>query len=885
MFVDLVENLAMLVTLCWLHGTIMRYVKGHELFGKICAGFLYGVVCIVGMMNPLVLGNGLIFDGRSVVLSMSALFGGPWVGAIAGAIAGLYRFWIGGVGVVPGVLSVLMTVLMGLFFHYFHQHRRVPINAISLLIFGGMVQALQILIFTLLPREQFALFLDHALWPMLVVLLPSTLVLGLILRDVHQQKIDRDSLHESEAYLRAITDAVPDLAVVLDEDGRYIRIKAPDNELLFADAAELLGKRLHEILSVHQAALFLQFIHQTLASNDAQTIEYSMPTKIGIRIFEGRARRLDTLIKGRRAVIMLARDITDRVALELDRRIAAIAFESQQGMLITDTQTRIIKCNEAFSKMSGYSEEELLGQATRMLGSDRQGSEFYQGMWQSLNETGFWEGEIWNRHKSGEDLPEWLTISAVHDEQGGITNYVASFTDISERINTEQKIKHLAFFDPLTGLPNRRLLRDRLQQAIIMCRRNDRYAALIFLDLDDFKNVNDLYGHQIGDDLLCQVGNRLKNSVREFDTVARLGGDEFVILLEELKPSFEDAVVQVEHIGGKILLALREPYVVNGQRLNNRASLGVVLFNEDQQTAVELMQYADLSMYNAKASGKNALSFYDPQMMVVVSMRLKLEQDIRRGLLEDEFVLFLQPQVNAQGEPEGAEALVRWQHPQRGLLGPDIFIEVAEGSDLIELIDLEGLRQGCLLLARWADCPNMENLSLSVNMSARLLYKDDLLDLITDLLNKSKANPLLLKLEITESLLLNDTEKAVVRMQALRELGICFSIDDFGTGYSSMSYLQQLPLDQLKIDQSFIRNLPNSTSSQAIVQAIFAMAKSLGLEVIAEGVENQAQHEFLISSGCQHFQGYLFGKPVAVASFESMILQVNIQGFLGDVSD
>lgn len=885
MFVDLVENLALLVTLCWLHGTIMRYVKGHELFGKICAGFLYGFVCIVGMMNPLVLGNGLIFDGRSVVLSMSALFGGPWVGAIAGAIAGLYRFWIGGVGVVPGVLSVLMTVLMGLFFHYLHQHRRVPINAISLLIFGGMVQVLQILIFTLLPREQFALFLDHALWPMLVVLLPSTLVLGLLLRDVHQQKIDRDSLHESEAYLRAITEAVPDLAVVLDEDGRYIRIKAPDKELLFADAAELLGKRLHEVLSVHQAAHFLQFIHKTLASDDAQTIEYSMQTKIGMRTFEGRARRLDTLIKERRAVIMLTRDITDRVALELDRRIAAIAFESQQGMLITDAQTHIIKCNEAFSKMSGYSEEELLGRATRMLGSDRHAPEFYQGLWQTLNETGFWEGEIWNRHKSGEDLPEWLTISSVHDEQGRITNYVASFTDISERINTEQKIKHLAFFDPLTGLPNRRLLRDRLQQAIIMCRLNDRYAALIFLDLDDFKNVNDLYGHQVGDDLLCQVGNRLKNSVREFDTVARLGGDEFVILLEELKPCFEDAVAQVEHIGGKILHALREPYLVNGQRLNNRASLGVVLFNEDQQTAVELMQYADLSMYNAKASGKNALRFYDPQMMVVVSMRLKLEQDIRRGLLEDEFVLFLQPQVNAQGEPEGAEALVRWQHPQQGLLGPDIFIEVAEGSDLIELIDLEGLRQGCLLLARWADFPNMENLSLSVNMSARLLYKDDLVDLVTELLNASKANPLLLKLEITESLLLNDTEKAVIRMQALRELGICFSIDDFGTGYSSMSYLQQLPLDQLKIDQSFVRNLPSSTSSQAIVQAIFAMAKSLELEVIAEGVESQSQHEFLLSSGCKHFQGYLFGKPAPVATFEDMMLQPNNHSFIRNISD
>lgn len=478
----------------------------------------------------------------------------------------------------------------------------------------------------------------------------------------------------------------------------------------------------------------------------------------------------------------------------------------------------------------------------------------------------------WNRHKDGKISPEWLTISAVHDEYGHVNNYVASFIDISERKNNEQKIQNLAFFDPLTGLPNRRLLYERLQQAIIACCRKNTYAALIFLDLDDFKNINDLHGHKVGDELLCHVTSRLKNNVRELDTVARLGGDEFVILLEELKTCKEEAAIQIEHIVSKLLNALHDPYIFNNHRLTTSASMGVALFNDDQHTPDELMQHADLSMYSAKASGKNSMCFYDPQMQAAVSMSVKLEQDIRRGLMESEFKLYLQPQVNSHGELEGVEALTRWQHPQLGTLGPDIFIEIAERSDLIELIDLEGLRNSCLILSQWAENPRTANLSISVNISTRTLYKNDFTQLIKQLINETKANPLFLKFEITESLLLQDKNKAAIRMQTLRELGFSFSIDDFGIGYSSMSYLQQLPLDQLKIDHSFVRDLPESTSSLAIVRAILAMAQSLGLEVIAEGVENLAQHDSLIGCGCKHFQGYLFGKPVIAECFEKLIL-------------
>ena len=874
MFLELIENITLLVTLCWMQGLITRYLEGNERLGTICSGLLFGAVCIVGMTHPLVLVEGLIFDGRTVVLSMAAFFGGPVVGAIAGGMAGLFRLWLGGVGTFPGLLNIAMPVLMGLAFRHLHRRGQVPFNAGSLLIFGLLLQGLQVLILTLLPSESFALVMEHALLPLVVVLLPATLLLGFLLQDAHQQALARETLRQNEAYLRALTEAVPDLSLVLDEDGRYLKIKAPDNNLLFAGTTELQGKRLQDVLPASEADLFLDFISRTLASDSPQTLEYSMATQSGRRTFEARARRLDTTIDGRRAVVMMARDITERAAYELDRRIAAIAFESQQGMIITDAQTRIIRVNTAFTRISGYTEADVLGQPTRMLGSGHQEPEFYQALWRSLIDTGFWQGEIWNRRKNGEVFPEWLTISAVCDEHGQVTHYVSSLTDISERKSAEQKIQHLAFFDSLTGLPNRRLLRDRLKLAMVLCGRKGMYGALIFLDLDDFKNVNDLYGHQVGDELLCQVAGRLKKTMHEQDTVARLGGDEFVILLEGLEPCAEEAGAQIEHIGSKLLQVLREPYLVNGQRFNNSASLGVVMFNDDQQTVDELMQYADLSMYNSKASGKNALSFYDPQMQAVVSMRLQLEDDIRRGLAEGEFVMYLQAQVGKRGELQGAEALVRWQHPLRGLLGPGVFIEIAERSGLIELMDLATLRQGCELLARWSEQPQSAALSLAINISSRLLYRDDFVDLIKRLLDETEANPLRLKLEITESLLLTDKDKAVMRMQALRKMGIRFSIDDFGTGYSSMAYLQQLPLDQLKIDQSFVRDLPDNTSSVAIVHAILAMSHSLGLEVIAEGVETQAQFDALCNSGCKHFQGYLFGRPASVDAFEADSLAV-----------
>lgn len=865
MVVELLKNVTLLITLCWVHSLITRYLDERSRLGKVLSGVLFGVVCVLGMMAPMRLADGLIFDGRTAVLSMAAFFGGTQVGLIAGSIAAAYRVWLGGVGLVPGLLNILMPVLMGLLYRRLYRRGWVPFTLLALLLFAVAVQALQLLNLTLLPAQQFALVMQETALALLVLL---TLLLGFLLKDARLQRRDREALLQSEAQLRAITEAVPDLSLVMDEDGRYLRIKSPKTDLLLGGGQGLLGKRLLDVMPVQQAEMFMDFIARTLDSEQPQTLEYELKTPVGRRMFEARARRMDAKVNGKQAVVFMARDITERVEMEREQRIAAIAFESQQGMIITYAQARMIKVNRAFTDISGYSPQDVIGQPTRMLGSGRQPPEFYQQMWQVLNETGLWEGEIWNRRKSGEVFPEWLSISVVRDNAGRVTNYVASLTDISERKDAEEKIQHLAFYDPLTGLPNRRLLRDRLQQAAALSRRNGHFSALIFLDLDEFKSVNDLYGHQTGDELLCQVAQRLKNTLRELDTVARLGGDEFVIMLEELESNPEDAGTQVEQIGSKLMHALREPYLLGGHRLFNSASFGVVLFNDDAHSVDELMQRADLSMYSAKSAGKNALSFFDPLMQEAVSQRLQLEQDMRRGLNDGEFVLYLQPQMNDLGELQGAEALARWQHPQRGLLQPGMFIDIAARSGLIAELDLCILRQGCQLLAQWAVQPTFAGLSLAVNISSRLLYKNDFTAQVQHILAESQANPCQLRLEITESLLLSDKHEAALRMQAMQALGIRFSIDDFGTGYSSMAYLQQLPLNQLKIDQSFVRVLPES-SSLAIARAILALAHSLGLEVIAEGVETQAQWDVLRDNGCQFFQGYLFSQPVAVAAFES----------------
>ena len=445
--------------------------------------------------------------------------------------------------------------------------------------------------------------------------------------------------------------------------------------------------------------------------------------------------------------------------------------------------------------------------------------------------------------------------------QGAITHYVGTQTDISSRKAAEEEIRLLAFYDPLTGLPNRRLMTDRLQQSLAGVARSGAGGALLFVDMDNFKDLNDTQGHEIDDQLLCQVAARLGGCVRQGDTVARLGGDEFVLLLEGLSPHPQEAAAQAESVGRSVLQALGQTYQLGGHAYHSSCSIGVALYADAHGSVDELLKHGDVAMYQSKGAGRNTLRFFDPRTQAAVVARTGLEAGLREALRDGQFLLHYQPQISQHRGLVGAEALVRWQHPQRGLVHPAEFIPVAEAAGLIVPLGHWILRAACLQLVEWAQDPRTAHWTLAVNVSARQFRHQHFVDEVLGVLGETGANPQRLKLELTETLLLDDVEDTIVRMTRLRATGLGFSLDDFGTGFSSLSYLKRLPLDQLKIDQSFVRDLLTDPNDAAIARTIVTLAHSLDLDVIAEGVETAAQRDMLASLGCHLWQGYYFGQP------------------------
>ena len=566
-------------------------------------------------------------------------------------------------------------------------------------------------------------------------------------------------------------------------------------------------------------------------------------------------------------LIIRVRNLIQRNAERSKLRLAASVFHfSGEAILITDRHNLIVDVNAAFSELTGYDKVDVLGCNPKLLSTGRPSKEDYRLMWDAILTAGVWQGELWDRRKDGSVYPKLMTISVVRDKAGEIEFHLANFIDVSHFMESKKRIEHLTHHDTLTGLPNRLHLQIFLEQSMLIATRMSEQLVVMFLDLDRFKVVNDTLGHSIGDALLVQVATRLKSCLRECDAVARLGGDEFVVVLRG-----PDILSEAATVAKKINHRLSQPYRVGNHILRASTSIGIALYPDNAVHIDDLMKNADTAMYVTKSDGGNGFRFFSVAMNQHAHEKLKMENELYEALERQEMRLYYQIQVDAMARPVGAEALIRWVHPERGVVSPLQFIPLAEESGLILPIGLWVLETACEQLKIWENDALTRDLILSVNLSAKQFRQVDFAAQVQKVMQRHAINPARLVLEITESFLLKNIENAIATMNELNAVGVKFSLDDFGTGYSCLQYLKRLPFFQLKIDQSFVRELETDKNDQAIVRTIIAMAQNLKLDVIAEGVETQAQQILLTGEGCAHVQGYLYSRPIPIDEFEAFL--------------
>ena len=564
-------------------------------------------------------------------------------------------------------------------------------------------------------------------------------------------------------------------------------------------------------------------------------------------------------------------DMSERHQVQSELRVAAAAFESPESMLVMDPQLQVLRINQAFTVRLGYTLDQVAGQPLAGLSAEGTDSIFHEELYQLLLLQGQWSGEIWLHHQGGGLFPEWLNINAVKNKQDEVTHFVATLSSLTQRKVDEEKIQQLAYFDPLTELPNRRLLMDRMRQALHNSHLSQAWGAVLLIDLDLFKTLNDTQGHGKGDLLLQLVAKRLGQLLKPTDTVARMGGDEFVVLLENLDRQAQQANHQAQAVGQRIMKNLCRSFGLEDTHFYLSCSVGISLFKGNERSTDELLTQADLAMYQVKANGRNGLRVFDQTMQSLMTSRTDMTAHIRQAVEKQQFVLHYQPQVNALGQVTGAEALLRWQHPVRGEILPRDFIPIAEETGQIVAMGDWVLQTVCRQLQSWSGNPLLDGLTVSANVSTHQFCEPDFADKLLRLLDATGADPKRLKLELTESVMVDNLDDIAQKMQRLKKIGVSFSLDDFGTGYSSLAYLKKLPIDELKIDRSFVRDILTNSNDAAIARTIVTLSHSLGLEVIAEGVETEQQREMLAWYNCFSYQGYLFSRPLPQLEFEQYV--------------
>lgn len=664
-----------------------------------------------------------------------------------------------------------------------------------------------------------------------------------------------------------ILDQIHESVVTMDLGGYITGWNRSAEQLFGYSEAEAVGRHILFLYADPDAEDDSEGFHDTFLEHGGRELEVRRRRKSGEIFWASLQLSLLRDESGKpTGLIGYLSDITSRIENEKTMRLQSRIFEhSEESIVITDAQRRILSVNPAFTEMTGYSEEDVVGHPQTLLRSDQHTDRFYDNIWKCIELDGSWHGEVWSRRKNGEDFPGWASISMVRNRDGQVSNYFSIFTDITERKKAEEQIHYLAYYDGLTGLPNRTMLYKLIDQALVEARRNRLHGAILFVDLNRFKPINDTLGHAVGDQLLVKVAERLRETVRNEDVVARLGGDEFVIALFDITRREHAAVV-----AQKVLAALDPIFHVDTYEFKVGAAIGISVYPRDGFDTESLLRMADIAMYRAKKSGHDGYAFYSHEMNQRALDHLKTETGLRHALEQGELMLHYQPKVDIDsGRIVGAEALVRWHHIDRGMVPPAEFVPIAEESGLIVRLSAWVLEAALRQAHAWRSA-GLPVIKIAVNLSARD-FSPSLAGRVQALLVKHDVPPEWLELEITEGMLTHSSDDVIAMMDALTAQGVALALDDFGTGYSSLAYLKRFPIDTLKIDQSFVRGIPHDGNDCAIAGAIISMAQRLGHRVIAEGVETMAQLGFLKSLGCREIQGYLFSPPVPPEKFEAML--------------